>query len=585
MQKLQIRQSSNRKVRLKRWADTGPFSLIFHFAYSSILAVFILYFTSIVTGVSAFACNTDASREMSYRAKLVVQIGDHSPKQSRRPSRSYDTLPASKQACEQIRQILAYATNWKLPLVVRSAPNISDAAAVWDEINKRRVIIYNERIFEADATWTRERYVTIFAHEIGHHIKNHLADNRNIVEQELEADEFAGNAAAKLGLKLHVAKAELKALPKVTGGPSIKRRLKHLERGYFLAKNKRVQPTLLPRRIVPRIYVLGYVAAQGQRDPKSWDRLQQNFASFCDNLLSNINLEYKWEISNWCAPDLPYSAKNNEILNPLNLKGFSAYANEYKEFKDEMENIGFDHFLEVKFSPSRLKPNAWTVKWRLIWLTAPTNSSTEKTLQGGAFVVSNFLSNNAKSWEHERETLVENLLKKLEPAGSLAVKPKSVMVSCFSNYGANKDNLKYMIAVLPLRIYSALGNHNKMKRKYKLLTIGRDKAHQFCLENKGHQLYSKMKAELFGFRSTIFIDGSFQSIGVTDNFDIEIKRPDTINRGQNVLFSQPYVIGGLQYLQRDRGKVHNLLSQRIVCSWNDAMAKLSNREIKNSVCK
>lgn len=82
----------------------------------------------------------------------------------------------------------------------------------------QRYILYNERFiaqFKQDSATVNAAYA-VLAHEIGHHVQNHilnLTDLTKAKDQELQADYFAGGVLFALCRSLREAKSALSALP------------------------------------------------------------------------------------------------------------------------------------------------------------------------------------------------------------------------------------------------------------------------------------------------------------------------------------------------------------------------------------
>ena len=90
--------------------------------------------------------------------------------------------------------------NWKENFTVREQNGINNAYATI--INNRRYIVYDNDFLEnldglANTKWAS---ISVLAHEMGHHYRNHLIDRQGSTPpKELEADYFSGYVMAKLG--------------------------------------------------------------------------------------------------------------------------------------------------------------------------------------------------------------------------------------------------------------------------------------------------------------------------------------------------------------------------------------------------
>src|SRR5688572_27803811 len=90
--------------------------------------------------------------------------------------------------------------NWKENFTVQEQNGINNAYATI--MNNRRYIIYDNNFLESldGAANTKWASISVLAHEMGHHYRNHLIDRRGSTPpKEIEADYFSGYVMARLG--------------------------------------------------------------------------------------------------------------------------------------------------------------------------------------------------------------------------------------------------------------------------------------------------------------------------------------------------------------------------------------------------
>ncbi len=90
--------------------------------------------------------------------------------------------------------------NWKENFTVQEQNGINNAYATI--MNNKRYIIYDNDFLENldGAANTKWASISVLAHEMGHHYRNHLVDRRGSTPpKEIEADYFSGYVMARLG--------------------------------------------------------------------------------------------------------------------------------------------------------------------------------------------------------------------------------------------------------------------------------------------------------------------------------------------------------------------------------------------------
>ncbi len=130
--------------------------------------------------------------------------------------------------------------NWKENFNIQEQNGINNAYATI--IRNKRYIIYDNNFLEnldgyAGTKWAS---VSVLAHEMGHHYRNHVVDTRGSTPaNEIEADYFSGYVMAKLGAGLNEAKAAMEqiASPRASNShPAKADRLNAISKGWNYAK-------------------------------------------------------------------------------------------------------------------------------------------------------------------------------------------------------------------------------------------------------------------------------------------------------------------------------------------------------------
>ncbi len=112
---------------------------------------------------------------------------------------TFPPTPRAERAIEEIVDLVGLGTSgWRL-----LASSQAKASASMDSVTGERRIVYNEDFIrnlrgESDSVWAN---VAILAHEVAHHLNNHLqtGDSETRQIEELEADRFAGYVLFRKG--------------------------------------------------------------------------------------------------------------------------------------------------------------------------------------------------------------------------------------------------------------------------------------------------------------------------------------------------------------------------------------------------
>jgi hypothetical protein len=125
------------------------------------------------------------------------------------PKRLSSTFSSVYEARDYINTMLD-SINWKQNFTVREQIGINNAYATI--INNKRYIIYDNDFLENLDEYARTKWasVSVLAHEMGHHYRNHVIDSKGSTPpKEIEADYFSGYVMEKLGATLSEARAAM----------------------------------------------------------------------------------------------------------------------------------------------------------------------------------------------------------------------------------------------------------------------------------------------------------------------------------------------------------------------------------------
>lgn len=151
------------------------------------------------------------------------------------PGEALYTFPPDVEAVKFIEQIVRYtglSQNFKI-----HAANVRNASAT--AIKGDRLVLYNQDYIGSviNQTGTNWAAVSIFAHEIGHHLNNHTFGSGLGPEQELEADVYSGNVLFRMGATREQSKAAMESQPEKLGsGPPRSARLSAIQNGWLQAQ-------------------------------------------------------------------------------------------------------------------------------------------------------------------------------------------------------------------------------------------------------------------------------------------------------------------------------------------------------------
>jgi hypothetical protein len=155
------------------------------------------------------------------------------------PASGRTNFTSVNQAGEYIRTMLE-SINWKQNFTVQEQNGINNAYATI--INGRRFIIYDNTFLENLDVYAGTRWasLSVLAHEMGHHYRNHVIDSRGSTpSKEIEADYFSGYVLARIGASLNEATSALAKIAPVRASsthPARADRINAITNGWNYAK-------------------------------------------------------------------------------------------------------------------------------------------------------------------------------------------------------------------------------------------------------------------------------------------------------------------------------------------------------------
>ena len=144
---------------------------------------------------------------------------------------AFEAGTSAEAVVKNIMSVIGLKANFEL-----RAANVPNAAAVM--LNSKRYILYNPEYMNNinERTGSNWAAISIFAHEIGHHLNGHTLDNVGSRPQtELDADEFSGFVLHKMGASLEDAQADMSLIASLKGShthPPKKDRLAFIATGW-----------------------------------------------------------------------------------------------------------------------------------------------------------------------------------------------------------------------------------------------------------------------------------------------------------------------------------------------------------------
>ena len=158
----------------------------------------------------------------------------------------------AQEALERVMEVTGLPQNFDL----RADPQVGNAQATVELIRNAagevvgfdRLISYNQAFMESvrDRTRTDWSQIAILAHEVGHHLCNHVLQGDDDPEDELEADKFAGHVLGRMQATLDQALSmtQIFSVQGSTTHPGRSRRQAAVEEGWREAQDQMMAGTV-----------------------------------------------------------------------------------------------------------------------------------------------------------------------------------------------------------------------------------------------------------------------------------------------------------------------------------------------------
>ncbi|MEJ7625511.1 MAG: M48 family metalloprotease [Ferruginibacter sp.] len=130
--------------------------------------------------------------------------------------------------------------NWQENFNIREQAGINNAYATI--IRNQRYIIYDNNFLEGLDKYAKTKWasLSVMAHEMGHHYRNHVVDSRGSTPpKEIEADYFSGYVMAKMGASLNESVAAMDKIASERASsthPAKSNRISAITQGWNYAK-------------------------------------------------------------------------------------------------------------------------------------------------------------------------------------------------------------------------------------------------------------------------------------------------------------------------------------------------------------
>ncbi|HYF32879.1 MAG TPA: M48 family metalloprotease [Chitinophagaceae bacterium] len=188
--------------------------------------------------VAAMAWAQFASAQQTNQCGIIVP-----------PMRTGSSFASVYEAGKYVETMLD-SINWKENFTLREQNGINNAYAAI--IRNKRYIVYDNNFLENLDAYAKTKWasISVLAHEMGHHYRNHVIDTRGSTPpKEIEADYFSGYVMAKLGASLNEAIVAMEqiASPRASSThPAKADRLAAITRGWNYAKGMTPNPSPNP---------------------------------------------------------------------------------------------------------------------------------------------------------------------------------------------------------------------------------------------------------------------------------------------------------------------------------------------------
>ena len=168
------------------------------------------------------------------------------------PSTTQSNFQSVYEAGTYVNQMLD-SINWQENFNIRELNGINNAYATI--YRNQRYIVYDNNFLENLDKYAQTKWasLSVMAHEMGHHYRNHVVDSRGSTPaKEIEADYFSGYVIAKMGAGLNEAMAAMQRIASDRASathPAKADRLRAITQGWNYAKgisNTGNNPTTTP---------------------------------------------------------------------------------------------------------------------------------------------------------------------------------------------------------------------------------------------------------------------------------------------------------------------------------------------------
>ena len=155
------------------------------------------------------------------------------------PARTQSNFQSVYEAGTYVNRMLD-SINWQENFNIREQNGINNAYATI--IRNQRYIVYDNNFLENLDSYSRTKWasLSVMAHEMGHHYRNHVVDSKGSTPaKEIEADYFSGYVMAKMGAGLSEATAAMQSIASERGSathPAKASRLTAITQGWNYAK-------------------------------------------------------------------------------------------------------------------------------------------------------------------------------------------------------------------------------------------------------------------------------------------------------------------------------------------------------------
>ena len=156
------------------------------------------------------------------------------------PPKSIKSTFSSVYEARDFLKTMLDTIRWQENFTIQEQNGINNAYATI--VRNKRYIIYDNDFLENldNYAGTKWASISVLAHEMGHHYKNHLVDQSGSTPpKEIEADYFSGYVMAKMGASLYEAKAAMEKIAATRGSnthPAKADRLRSIGNGWNYAQ-------------------------------------------------------------------------------------------------------------------------------------------------------------------------------------------------------------------------------------------------------------------------------------------------------------------------------------------------------------